>query len=240
MKLLFAAIAVAMLATACSGDSSGPSATSATGEHAPVRQTAEALYTPTPTPVPPVGPGCPVDNVVCLAARGIAAAAKSGRFDSVPELGGQGLDVVCPTSPDLALALLPVCENAGGQTRSGFAVTVKRGTLVTRDDFLAFLAVHLSPTIGGTAMGLTPTAVGCARENEQASLDCSTWVAAAFGPAEPEGVPVILLFRRTASGISVVGARYDPSAYPNRGGWVTVLHVATDVPQRMWFVPWTP
>jgi hypothetical protein len=171
MRLLFAAIALAILASACSDvGSGGAAATSATDEHAPVRQTAEALYTPSPTPVPPVGPDCPVDNGVCLAAQNIAAAAKSGRFDAVPELGGQGLDVVCPTSPDLALALLPVCENAGGQTRSGFAVTGKRGTLVTRDDFLSFLAVHLAPTIGDTAMNWSPTAVGCARDNEQASL----------------------------------------------------------------------
>ena len=239
MKLLFFAIALGVVATACSDvGSGGAAATSATGEHAPVRQTAEALHTPTPTPVPPVGPDCPVDNVVCLAAQGVAAAAKSGHLDSVPELVGQGLEVVC--SPVAIQTLLPVCENAEGQTRSGFATAVKRLAFITRDDFLSFLAVHLSPTIGGTATSLTPTAVGCARANEQASLDCSTWAAAAFGPAEPEGVPVIVLFRRTASGITAVGAYYFPSIYRNGGGWAGLPNDGANLPARLWFVPWTP
>lgn len=227
--------ALAAIGSACTVGAGGGSAGNSES-HAPVRQTAEALYTPTPTAIPRKGPDCPVDKVICQAGDSVASSVSGGTLATVPELGSNGMEIICPAAA--GQALLPVCANAANQSRTGFAVMAKLARLVAKDEFLAFLTTELQFSRGGVGVAPAPSAVGCARSDESAPLDCGRWSAVAFGPAEADGVPVIVVFERRDNTLHAVAAQVVPSAHPDRGGWASVRHEGTGLPERIWFIPW--
>lgn len=228
----------ALLGLAVAGVALGVPGSPQTGEDVealpPAKQTGLALTPPTPTPIPPQGPECPTETVVCDVGLRIASALATGDVNAIRNLTGT-VSVSCSTSVDVQRALSPACDGrAEGALADGVALFIKSASLVKPDDYglrLAAVAQTYAASARQPLMNL-----GCPEVGAQG---CARYFAVAFAP--PEGMDGALVFvvERRPGGPVIVGMQIGTSELgAQQGGWSNTVHPGTAFPRRMWFIPW--
>ena len=228
----------ALLGLAVAGVVLGVPGTSQTGEDVealpPAKQTGLALTRPTPTPIPPLGPGCPTDPVVCDVGLRIASALASGDVNEIRNLTGT-VSVSCSKSADVQRALSPACDGqAEGAVADGVAVFIKSASLVKPEAYgvrLAAVAQTYTAAARQPIMNL-----GCP---EVGARGCDRYFAVAFAPPEGMDGALVFILERRPGGAAIVGMQIGTSELgAQQGGWSNTVHPGTAFPRRMWFIPW--
>ena len=129
----------------------------------PAKATDAAGRAPTSTLIPVAKGQCPAilgDPGVCTMSVELLKAGAA----AVPL---EPLTITCPPADRWVLAVEPSCSRvAAGQRQSGFATGAKVFSFVNESGMRSALSEWLSP-------GLQIGGIGCPRESESASLDCS-------------------------------------------------------------------
>jgi hypothetical protein len=141
--------------------------------------------------------------------------------------------VACPHEP--IEAVRPACaEGSQGTNRYAFAITSAKGkSLVDAAEFDKRLT-DLSARLNGVEVALSVACPGTE------GSDCSKYFAVAMTPAGSDTASAVLLFARHDGSATLVGLRQAAERGPSAGGWSKTVHPGTELPERMWFIPWRP
>lgn len=239
VRALLAVLTAGMVAAACADEPAPdgtPRATPAEPDRSAVPEVKRTEEPPTPTPIPPSGPACPVDEDACLAAIRVAAGLATGYADLARD--ARPLVAACPDPDRPLLSMSPVCDGAkGGEVRTGFSIASKTFRFV--DDTTFASEVRRILALGNGQAKHAMLSIRCQRA---AASDCSRTFTVALRVSDM-GVDrtAILIFQNDASGPALVGIR-DGLAVDSRaaegGGVAEIGHQGIDaLPTHVWLEP---
>jgi hypothetical protein len=202
----------------------------------PVRQTEEALRSPTPTPVPKTDV-CTFDAVVCDTAaivakalpketsqREILALASPVTVICTPEIIGNDVQTLCS-------------DKSVGTTVEGFIFWKTEKALLERTAFAEWLDSVLPAYRPGAAT--RPLLLACA--GDPGKQDCSRYFAVGLLSPWDDGTPsslMTLFFRQDGDGAALIGGAWLGGGSPAAaGGWHDTSHWAVNLPEKMYFQP---
>lgn len=232
---LAAISSLVLLFMACQPDLDRGGSASAVETPPAVKATDAAGRAPTATPIPVAKGQCPAilgDPGVCSMSVELLKAGAA----AVPL---EPLTITCPPSDRWVLAVEPSCSRvSAGQRQSGFAIGAKVFSFVNESGMRSALSEWLSP-------GLQIGGIGCPRESESASLDCSKVFTVLLLGTPGKADPVLLFAWSSSGGPRAIGVRTGIATQPERvagGGWIDTTQAGLEevLPSRVWMVPWSP
>jgi hypothetical protein len=199
----------------------------------PVRQTEEALRSPTPTPVPKTN-ACTFDAVVCdtaaIVAKALPSAASHGEILAL----ASPVTVIC-TPEFIGDDVQTLCRDKSvGATVEGYLYSRTARSLLVPDEFTALLRGVLE----GRREGANGRPLLLACPGDPGRQDCARYFAIGVLPPWEDGDLLILFFRRDGSSAELIGASMSWGSAPAAsGGWRDTFHWAVDLPEEMYFQP---